>query len=194
MNDSGEAPWTGLCLSQSMPFEFRQDAQPPSPDSLAQSDATNLQTLIVDASLGESRRAFESTELDANRLNDLERLESKVDVLLGMVARLTDHGRPAGAPCRVRLFARGLEWPAERGVPATGTRGIVLLQVNPAFAQSLNLPGVVVGERRAPDGRWVQFLFEGLGDRVVEQLERLIFRRHRRQVAGAHGQGGSPAG
>jgi hypothetical protein len=194
MNDSGEEPWTGLCLSESMAFEFRQDARPPSPDSLAEADATNLQTLIVDASLGESRRGFESTELDANRLNDLERLESKVDVLLGMVARLTDHGRPAGAPCRVRLFARGLEWPAERGVPATGTRGIILLQVNPAFAQSLNLPGVVVGERRAPDGHWVQFLFEGLGDRVVELLERLIFRRHRRQVAGAHGQGGASAG
>ena len=194
MNDVGEEPWTGLCLSESMPFEFRPDTRPPSPDSLAEADATNLQTLIVDASLGESRRAFESTELDANRLNDLERLESKVDVLLGMVARLADHGRPAGAPCRIRLFAQGLEWPAERGVPATGTSGIALLQINPAFAQSLTLPGVVVGERRAQDGRWVRFRFDGVGDRVIELLERLIFRRHRRQVAGAHGQGGTSAG
>lgn len=183
MNDSGEEPWTGLCLSEELPFEFRQDAQPPAPDNLALAEATNLQTLIVDASLGEPRRGFESTELDANRLSDLERLESKVDVLLGMVARLATDGRRPGGSRAVRLFAQGLEWRAERVTPEAGTRGTVLLQVNPAFAQLLTLPGIVAGDRQGADGLWVRFRFEGVGDRVVELLERLIFRRHRRQVA-----------
>jgi hypothetical protein len=92
------------------------------------------------------------------------------------------------------LFAQGLEWRAEQAVPAAGTRGTVHLQVNPAFAQLLTVHGVVAGERRGEDGVWIQFRFEGVGGRVVEMLERLIFRRHRRQVAGAHGQGSAGAG
>lgn len=193
MTDVGDEPWSGLCLSESLPFEFRPDAQPPTPHDLAQAEATNLQTLIVDASLGESRRGFESTELDANRPNDIERLESKVDVLLGMVARLANPGVAPGRPLAVRLFAQGLEWRAEQAAPAPGTRGAVRLQVNPAFAQLLTLHGSVVGERPGEEGAWIQFRFEGVGGRVVEMLERLIFRRHRRQVAGAHGQGSAGA-
>lgn len=188
MSEDGEEPWTGLCLSETLPFEFRPDAQPPTPDGLAEADAINLQTLLVDASLGEPRRGLESTELDLNRQSDIERLEGKVDVLLGMVARLATLGRPPGKPCRIRLFAQGLEWQAAGGRPRAGTRGAVLLQVNPGFAQLLTLHGVVTDEQAGADGPWVRFRFEGVGERVVEMLERLIFRRHRRQVAGAHGQ------
>ncbi len=187
MNEAREEPWSGLCISESLPFEFRRDAAPPAPESLVQADAVNLQTLIVDASLGDSRRGGESSELDANRQSDIERLESKVDVLLGMVARLSMHDRPPGPPCRVRLFALGLEWEGSgRSLPA-GTPGTAFLQVNPAFSQLLTLPGIVAGERRGADANWVQFRFEGVGERVVEMLGRLIFRRHRREVAGAHG-------
>lgn len=191
MNAGGEEPWTGLCLSETLPFEFRPDRQPPTPDSLAQADAMNLQALVVDASLGDSRRGHESTELDLNRQSDIERLEGKIDVLLGMVARLAALGQAPGAACNVRLFSQGLEWRAASGSPRAGTRGAVLLQVNPGFAQSLTLHGVVTGEHASEDGAWVRFRFEGVGERVVEMLERLIFRRHRRRVAGAHGQGSS---
>lgn len=191
MSEGGEEPWTGLCLSEALPFEFLPDTQPPTPQSLTQADVMNLQTLVVDASLGEPKRRLESTELDLNRQSDIERLEGKVDVLLGMVARLATLGRPPGAACSVRLFAQGLEWRAQGPGPRAGTRGAVLLQVNPGFAQLLTLHGVVTGERKSEDGAWVRFRFEGVGERVVEMLERLIFRRHRRQVAGAHGQGSS---
>lgn len=189
MSSGGEEPWTGLCLSESLPLEFRPDPEPPAPASLAEADVANFQTLIVDASLRESRRGLEPTELDANRQSDIERLECKVDVLLVMVARLATIGAGALASRPVRLFAQGLEWQAGAGSPAAGTRGVVLLQVNPGFAQRLTLYGVVAGEQAGPGGPWVRFRFEGVGERVVEMLERLIFRQHRRQVAGAHGQG-----
>jgi len=193
MSEAGEEPWTGLCISGTLPFSFRPDATPPAPDAIAAADAMNLQTLIVDASLGESRRGLEAAEPDANRQSDLERLESKVDVMLGMLARLATHDRPPGNPCPVRLFARGLEWHATGAVPRAGTCGAVLLQVNPAFAQLLTLPGTVAGDRRGEEGTWVRFRFEGVSQRVVELLERLIFRQHRRQVAGSHGPA-TPAG
>ncbi|HET8755005.1 MAG TPA: PilZ domain-containing protein [Solirubrobacteraceae bacterium] len=187
MTPAGEDAWGGLCISESLPFEFRPAGAPPTPLVMAEANATNLQTLIVDATLGEARRGAESSELDANRQSDLERIESKVDVLLGMVARLAAGARPPGPPRRLRLFAQGLEWEASAPEPPAGQAGIVHLQVNPAFPQRLVLPGAVAGVRRGADGDWVQFRFEGIGDRVVAMLERLIFRRHRRQVAGTHG-------
>lgn len=193
MTDAGEEPWTGLCISGTLPFGFRPDSKPPTPDAIAAADAVNLQTLVVDASLGESRRVLEAADHDANRQSDLERLESKVDVMLGMLARLATHDRPPGEPWPVRLFARGIEWRAAGAVPRVGTSGAVLLQVNPAFAQLLTLPGSVAGVRQGVEGTWVQFRFEGVGERVVEMLERLIFRQHRRQVAGSHGPA-APAG
>jgi len=193
MSEAGVEPWTGLCISATLPFSFRPDAKPPTPDEIAAADATNLQTLVVDASLGESRRGLDAAELDTNRQSDLERLESKVDVMLGMLARLAARDRPPGEPCPVRLFARGIEWRAMGAAPRAGISGAVLLQVNPAFAQVLTLSGMVAGQRQGAEGTWVQFRFEGVGERVVELLERLIFRRHRRQVAGSHGPA-SPAG
>jgi hypothetical protein len=44
---------------------------------------------------------------------------------------------------------------------------------------------VVAGERIQDDLRAVQMRFSGLSDAVVEQLDKLIFRHHRRLVAGA---------
>jgi hypothetical protein len=187
MSLAAEEPWSGLCVSEGLPFEFRPATGPHPAEFIAKADATNLQTLIVDATLGEARRGAESSELDANRQSDLERLESKVDVLLGMMARLAAADHSPGAPRRVRLFARGLEWESSGRPPPAGTPATVCLQVNPAFRQQLMLPGTVAGVRSGADGDWVQFRFEGVGERVTGMLERLIFRRHRRQVAGAHG-------
>jgi hypothetical protein len=187
MAAAADGPWSGLCLSETLPFEFRPADAPPAPGFVAEADAANLQTLIVEATLGEARRGAESSELDSNRQGDLERLESKLDVLLGMVARLAAKEGPPGLPRRLRLFAQGLEWESSGRDPPAGSPGAAHVQVNPAFPQRLMLPGVVAGIRRGADGDWVQFRFEGVGDRVVGMLERLIFRRHRRQVAGTHG-------
>jgi hypothetical protein len=57
--------------------------------------------------------------------------------------------------------------------------------VNAALPQPVRIPCVVAGERMQDDLRAVQMRFSGLSDAVVEQLDKLIFRHHRRLVAGA---------
>ena len=63
--------------------------------------------------------------------------------------------------------------------------GLLALYINPALPQPLKIPCCVAGERREEDLRVAQLRFAGLSDAVVEMLEKLIFRHHRRLVAGA---------
>jgi hypothetical protein len=58
------------------------------------------------------------------------------------------------------------------------------LYINPALPQPLRIPCVVVGERMQDSERVAQLQFRELSEAVVEQLEKLIFRHHRRLVKG----------
>jgi hypothetical protein len=49
----------------------------------------------------------------------------------------------------------------------------------------LKIPGVVAGQRTVEGAHATQFRFAGLSDAVVDMLEKLIFRHHRRLIAGA---------
>jgi hypothetical protein len=85
---------------------------------------------------------------------------------------------------RVRLSARALEW---FGVdtPAVGSTGLLAVYINPALPQAMKVACVIAGERRQDNLRVAQLRFSGLSDGVVELLEKLIFRHHRRLIAGA---------
>jgi hypothetical protein len=59
-----------------------------------------------------------------------------------------------------------------------------MLYVNPSLPQPLKLPAVVVGTSHN-DMRTARLQFTGLSASVVELIEKMIFRHHRRRVAGA---------
>jgi hypothetical protein len=95
---------------------------------------------------------------------------------------LRNSGLPA--PQRVRLTSRALEWFGEE-VPGIGTTGQLAVYINSALPQPVRIPCVVAGQRKQEDMRVAQLRFSGLSDAVIEQLDKLIFRHHRRLVAGA---------
>ena len=68
------------------------------------------------------------------------------------------------------------------GAEATG---LLSVYINSALPQPLKIPSVVAGERCIDGARATRFRFVGLSDAVVDMLEKLIFRHHRRLVAGA---------
>ena len=85
---------------------------------------------------------------------------------------------------RTRLGARGLEW-FGASAPAVGEAGLIHIYINPALPQPLKIPCSVVGERSDGTERVAQLQFRDLSEGVVDLLEKLIFRHHRRLVAGA---------
>lgn len=180
----------GLHFDAHLPLAFEEQDAEPLPETLARLNADNLQVLQADASLAESHRPVDAKDEERPWLADLARLEFKLDVLLGTLGRLLarDAALPAVTP--LRMYAGGVEWLARDRRPVTGAAGRVTLYVNPAFPQPLVLHGRVTGYRSDAQGLWVQCAFLGLAPAVVELLEKLVFRQHRRQVASARGGAG----
>ncbi len=176
----------GVYYEDALPLAFHA-APAPEPARLAGLNADNVQLLMADASLDESRVVSadsKSSDDDSSVAEDLHRLEHKINVLIQLVARLVAKDEQLPAPRAWRLYASGVEWRHD-DVLSEGTTGCVHLFVSRLLPQALQLPGRVVSARVDDSGAtWARFEFAGLSGSVIEGLERMIFRHHRRAVAG----------
>jgi Atypical PilZ domain, cyclic di-GMP receptor len=128
---------------------------------------------------------------DSNQAGqELVHLQTKVDVLLSLVGRLLAQQPGAAVRHSLVLRATGCEWAgpdAERVKP--GETGYLSIYANPSLPLALRLPGKTLGSVERSGGRWLQTHFECLSPAVASGLEKLVFRRHRRQVALTKGTG-----
>ena len=149
---------------------------------LAQLNADNLQMLVAEASIEEARANEALKEESSALLHELQRLEYKLNILLRLTAELTMARQEMPPLQRIRLAAHGMELWGE--APAVGEAGRIKLYINSAVPQPLLLPCVVAADIWRDGRRMVQLQFVGVGAPVAEALERLIFRHHRRLIAG----------
>jgi hypothetical protein len=173
----------GLIFEESLPVAWT-----PGPLAegltLARLNADNHQLLGAESSLDEVRVHEALKDESPALIHELQRLEYKVNILLRLASELALRNSGLPAAQRVRLTSRALEWFGDT-TPAVGSTGLLAIYVNAALPQPVKIPCVVAGERVQGDSRAVQMRFTGLTDAVVEQLDKLIFRHHRRLVAGA---------
>ena len=136
----------------------------------------NLAALTTLAAL-EDRRV-ESSDEDTPVLQELARLDAKLNALVELVNRLLVPAHRLPARQSVSFNAIGALLPAAL-VPAEGA---VLLRLHFDACPSvpLELPGSV--QRQGDDGR-AFVVFADLGEGLSEAIERLVFRHHRRKVA-----------
>jgi hypothetical protein len=151
---------------------------------LARLNADNHQLLGAESSLDEVRVHEALKDESPALLHELQRLEYKVNILLRLTAELAL--RSSGLPPaeRVRMSPRALEWFGEHAAQTEAT-GLLSIYINSALPQPLKIPSVVAGVASVDGERATRFRFVGLSDSVVDMLEKLIFRHHRRLVAGA---------
>jgi len=173
----------GLIFEESLPVAWVQGALA---DGLllARLNADNHQLLGAESSLDEVRVHEALKDESPALLHELQRLEYKVNILLRLVGELALRSSGLPAAQHVRISARAMEWIGEAGL-AAGATGLLSLYINPALPQPLRIPCVVAGQRIIDDSPATQLRFVGLSDAVVDMLEKLIFRHHRRLVAGA---------
>jgi Atypical PilZ domain, cyclic di-GMP receptor len=152
--------------------------------ALARLNADNHQLLGAEASLDEVRVHEALKDESPALVQELQRLEYKVNILLRLTAELALRNSGLPAAQRVRMTSHALEWFGDQ-VPAVGSTGLLAVYINSALPQPVKFSCVVAGQRTEAAFHAVQFRFSGLSDGVVEQLEKLIFRHHRRLVAGA---------
>jgi hypothetical protein len=173
----------GLTFEELLPLAWIEGALPVGLE-LARLNSDNHQLLGAEASLEEVRIAEGlSKEESPALIHELQRLEFKLNVLLRLTADLVARSSTLPKPQAARLGARGLEW-SGAAAPKSGC-GLVHIYINTALPQPLRIPCEVVGERVQNGERIAQLKFRDLSEAVVDMLEKLIFRHHRRLIAGA---------
>jgi hypothetical protein len=168
-----------LCYEQSLPLAIRQLAEKPDHYHLESSGLHNEGILRSLASM--ESLAVDSEEGDEIR-QEIQRLESKLDLALDMLMQLVSAAHPPPDEVAVRLNEYALQW--QGGPEVTEGQWLeISLFLNPRFPQPLLLPGIVAGT----DPNVVHF--EALTENFRDLLSRYIFRQHRRLVARQRGGG-----
>ena len=150
-----------------------------SPDILASYNERNLHVLRALASLDE-RRA-DGAEDDNPLMQELLRMDSKINVLMEVVNRLLIPIAQLPAQRVIRFNALGIIVPQD-ALPAAEQLLLVSLHFDACRALPLELPGFL--ERRSEDGS-AYIAFIESNEMVEDGLERFVFRHHRRKVAEA---------
>ena len=155
-------------------------APPEDPAALAEVMADNNVLLRALLAMDE---AAGIAETDHTRDSGIQSLERRVDLLLLMAsAALRGMGKvPPPFPCI--LTAHALRWASTEAL-GVGQHFWARVYLRQRVVMPLILPGVVVEERALQDQGYYRTLeFSGLEPAVQRDLERLIFRHHRRGVA-----------
>jgi hypothetical protein len=175
------AGFDGLALHDQLPLVWEPSplVDPAELEHYNQETARALQALAL---FEEAPREIGTDAAHAGQ--DLVHLEAKVDVLLSLVTRLLSDRQ--GLPKRhsTVLRADSLEWAGPAADQArTGDSGVIVLYPNPLLPLPFRLAGRVVSSVERGGTQWRITRFEHLTPLVAVGIEKLVFRRHRRQVA-----------
>ena len=155
-------------------------APPEDPAALLDVMADNHVLLRALLAMDEAAGAAETEHV---RDSGIQSLESRVDLLLLMVSTALRGMGKVPPPFRCILTAHTLRW-ASPDALGVGQHFWARLYLRQRVVMPLVLPGVVLEEYALQDhGYWRTLEFRGLEPAVQRDLERLIFRHHRRDVA-----------
>jgi hypothetical protein len=171
---NNELAWEDL-----LPVAFKPLAQPLELPAVAALTDRNVRLLQVCAVL-EEQGAFEKKEESSAHAADLMRMEVKVNLLLDLVGQLLAAQLPRPAPAQIRFNAVGALWKSTQP-PRVGQQGLLEIWLRESLPQPLVLIANVT--QVALDGH-VKASIVPPGEATADLLEKLSFRRHRRQVAG----------
>jgi len=170
-----------LAYQDVLPVLWRQMPNPADREVAAGFAERNLTVLQAWEAMDE-HGPVEKTEESAPYAADLMRLDLKINLLLDLVGQILAANRPRPPAVPVRFNALGGMWRSTGPLPEAGEQGIAEIYLHDCLAQPLRLPGRVTSV--TPDGH-VKVRFSPVGEAVADLIEKLAFRRHRRQIAGS---------
>lgn len=156
------------------------EAGEPAADSIARYNERNLHVLRTLLSL-DDRRVDSTADDDDPVLQELQRMDSKINVLLDIVDRLLLPVSLLPARHSVRFNAVGMTLPSSV-LPANAENLLLRLHFDTCRALPLELPARL-GHAADPQNTFVYFC--ELSELVEDGLERFVFCHHRRKVAEA---------
>lgn len=114
----------------------------------------------------------------------LQRVEAKIDLMLGLLGRLVERDEPRMPLASVRWSYRGMRLElAEATDVAPAASGVLTLRPAPWLAASIALPTRVLARADNGSRHCLWLAFESMPDALSDAMERHLFRLHRRQIA-----------
>jgi hypothetical protein len=172
----------GLIFEDTLPVGWTPGA--PADDQYARLNADNQQLLMAYSTLDEVRVHEALKDESPALVHELQRLDYKLNILLRLTADLAMRQNGLPPAFRVRFSSIGLEWEGD-AAPQVGEIGILVLYVNTVLPHPLRFPATVISEGIHKDSKVTRLQFTALSEAVVELIEKMIFRHHRRLIAGA---------
>jgi len=170
-----------LAYEDVLPLAWRPLPEPYDPSLVGSYQDRNLRVLQAISAL-EEHGQFEKQDENAPHHADLMRLDLKMNLILDMVGQLLIASHPRPRATAIRFNALGAVWQGHSPHPDMGNQGVLEIYLRDCIADPLRLFGRIASV--GPDGR-VKARFVPPGEHIADLLEKLAFRKHRRQVAGA---------
>jgi len=145
-------------------------------------DDRNLRLLQAWEALDEHIPIEKQKLEDAPYAAEIMRLDMKINLLLDLVGQLLVANRPRPSSVPIRFNALGAMWRGTGTLPEAGEQGILEIYLRDSLSEPLRMPGRITNV--TPEGG-IKVKFLPMGEAVSDLLEKLAFRRHRRQIAGA---------
>jgi len=174
-----------LAYEDLLPVRWRPQPAPPTDVQAQHFAERNIRVLQACDAL-EEHGQLEKKKLDDDSPHsaDLMRLDFKLNLLLELAGQLLAQSQPRVETAQIRFNAMGATW--KTGETLTGgSHGILEVTLRDVIVQPLNLPAEVVAGAEAGFAR---VRFHALGETVADHIEKLVFRRHRRRIAGSRQQ------
>lgn len=169
-----------LAYEDVLPVAWRPLPEPFDPAVVGSFAERNLRVLQAIAALDEHGQ-LEKQDDNSPHAADIMRLEMKMNLLLDMVGALLIASRPRPKPTPVRFNALGGVFQGTSPFPPLGNQGVLEVYLRDSVADPLRLFGRIASV--SPDGK-VKVRFVPPGENISDLLEKMAFRKHRRQVAG----------
>ncbi|HEY0505234.1 MAG TPA: PilZ domain-containing protein [Lysobacter sp.] len=146
----------------------------------------HAEMLLVALANSEGARGIDDKDEHAEHVSGLQRVEAKLDLLLGLFGMLLRERGHLPPPARLRWSPRGacIELLGDVLAVRPGAAGVLRVQPAEWLPDCIDLPARVI----AADATHVWLEFASLPPALAEALERHLFRLHRRQVAEARRQ------
>lgn len=170
-----------LAYEDVLPLAWRRLPEPFDPAIIGSFADRNLRVLQSLSAL-EEHGQIEKIDESSVHAADILRLDMKINLLLDMVGQLMIASRPRPRSAAIRFNALGAVWQGLAPHPELGSQGVLEVFMRDCIAEPLRLVGRIASI--APDGKIKAKLIHP-GEHIADLLEKLAFRRHRRQVAGA---------
>jgi hypothetical protein len=172
-----------LAYADVLPLAFTPLTAAPEPAVLASWAERNLRMLQAAAALDE-QGPHDKSDDETPGAAQIQRMDLKINLLLELVGDLiaTSQARPPAVP--LHFNAQGIVWSpdATQPRPRPNSTGRIEIYLRSALVRPLTFTGRIQdAEANGP----VQLRFDPLTEVIADQIEKLVFRRHRRRIAGA---------